>query len=221
MAESKSKKRIRFPMCGAPRGGADVEEVRKANARMPKGMVGLNPYRFSTIEISEQTMYVLSVFALRYSMGGGTIGTSGAIGDVISDVGFSDLAYRIAGVIVPEYESYCERFEHKPKHDSEWWRGYLWLKALRDNDFYLVKSEGNGERRETLCFNCDGEWHDAVFFVQNQSVRCHAAPEYIKSVERCDWRKFVEERRGEAERKAAKESEARLKAKRRKGVAAK
>ena len=84
-----------------------------------------------------------------------------------------------------------------------------------------MKSEGNGERRETLCFNCDGEWHDAVFFVQNQTVRCHADPEYIKSVERCDWRKFVEERREEAERTAAKEAEARRNAKRRKGGAAK
>ena len=166
-------------------------------------------------------MYTLSVFALRQSMGGGTVGTSGAIGDVISAVGFSDLGERIARVIVPEYESYCERFEKNPKHDSCWWRGYLWLKALRDNDFHLVKSEGNGERRETLCFKCDGEWHDAVFFVQNQSVRCDAAPEYIKSVERYDWRKLVEERRSVAEREAEKEAEARLKAKRRKGGAAK
>lgn len=204
----RGRMRTRNPLRGAPRGGADIAKVREANAKAPKGTIGLNPFRFSTITISENDYYSLAVFALRYSMGGGTIGREGIIGDVIHAVGFSELAERIAVVFCADYEDYIKQ---NPKarcntdEFSTWRRGYHWFKAMRDDSFALVRMEGKdstGEHitQDALCFKCDGSWHEAVVFMQNSSPRCVVDDAVVKEVvEKYGWRRFVREREEQME----------------------
>lgn len=188
------------PWLGAPRSGADKAKIRAANARMCKatGQVGLNPYRFSKITITENDYYSLAIFALRYAMGGGTIGQSAVIGEVISAVGFSDLGERIATVICRDYEDYVRLHKDgdESKVDETWRRCYRWLKALRDDAFTLVHAKGkvNGKTisEDIVAFAYDGKWMDAKFFVSNQLVTSYVNPDFVASVETFHWKYLLE-----------------------------
>ena len=189
------------PWLGATRSGADKAKIRAANARMAKHhLVGLNPYRFSTTTISENDYYSLAIFALRYAMGGGTIGQSAVIGEVISAVGFSNLGERIASVIVPEYEDYVRRFNEgdESKVSERWRRCYRWLKALRDDAFTLVHVEwttadGKPFLEDIVAFTVDGKWVDAKYFVTNQIADIYINPSSVFSTEPFHWKDLLEE----------------------------
>lgn len=190
------------PWLGAPRSGADKAKIRAANARMAKHhLVGLNPYRFSKITISENDYYSLAIFALRYAMGGGTIGQSAVIGEVISAVGFSELGERIASVIVPEYEDYVRIWKDgdESKVDEVWRLSYRWLKALRDDAFTLVHTKGkvNGKTfsEDIVAFDTGDSWRDAKFFVSNQiaSRNITINSDLVISVEPFHWKDLLEE----------------------------
>lgn len=188
------------PWLGAPRSGADKAKIRADNARMYRatGQIGLNPYRFSKITISENDYYTLAIFALRYAMGGGTIGQSAVIGEVISAVGFSELGERIATVICPDYEDYVRL--HKDGDESKvnetWRRSYRWLRALRDDAFMLVHAKGkvNGKTisEDLVAFDVDGKWFDAKFFVSNQLATRYVNPDLVASVEPFHWKDLLE-----------------------------
>lgn len=189
------------PWLGAPRSGVDKAKIRAANARMCKatGQVGLNPYRFSKITISENDFFTLAIFALRYAMGGGTIGQSAVIGEVISAVGFSDLGKRIATVICPDYEDYVRLHQDgdESKVDETWRRCYRWLKALRDDAFTLVHAKGKVDGKtiseDLVAFDVDGKWFDAKFFVSNQLATRYVNPDLVASVEPFHWKDLLEE----------------------------
>ena len=190
------------PWLGAPRSGVDKSKIRAVNARMAKatGQVGLNPYRFSKITISENDYYTLAGFALRYAMGGGTIGTSAVIGEVISAAGFSELGKRIGTVICRDYEDYVRlhRDGDESKVDTVWRRSYRWLKALRDDSFMLVHARGKDESgkdiaEDVVAFDVDGLWFDAKFFVTNQIAARYVAPKYVSSIEPFHWKDLLVE----------------------------
>lgn len=188
------------PWLGAPRSGADKAKIRAANARMAKQhMVGLNPYRFSKITISENDYYTLAIFALRYAMGGGTIGQSAVIGEVISAVGFSELGERIATVICSDYEDYVRLHLNgdESKVDEVWRRSYRWLKALRDDAFMLVHAKGKVDGKtiseDIVAFDVDGKWFDAKFFVSNQLATRYVNSDLITSTEPFHWKDLLVE----------------------------
>lgn len=187
------------PWLGAPRSGADKAKIRAANARMAKHhLVGLNPYRFSKITITENDYYSLAIYALRYAMGGGTIGQSAVIGEVISAVGFSDLGERIATVICSDYEDYVRLHLNgdESKVNEVWRRSYRWLKALRDDVFMLVHAKGkvNGKTisEDVVAFAYDGKWMDAKFFVSNQIAARYVNPAFVVSQEKFHWKDLLE-----------------------------
>lgn len=190
------------PWLGAPRSGADKAKIRADNARMYRatGQIGLNPYRFSKITISENDYYTLAIFALRYAMGGGTIGQSAVIGEVISAVGFSELGERIASVIVPDYESYVRLHldGDESKVDERWRLSYRWLKALRDDAFTLVHTKGKVNGRtfseDIVAFDMGDSWRDAKFFVSNQiaSRNITINSDLITSTEPFHWKDLLD-----------------------------
>lgn len=163
--------------------------------------LGFHPHNFTQITMSENNFYEISIMALRYAMGGGTIATEGVIGDIIRIAGFSDVASRIAHCICPDFEKYLEdrvRIWRDPKPVSQTWtQCYDWLKAIRDDTFRLLHCEGkvNGKKlvEDHLCFKSGGRWIDAVEFRRNQSAVAYIGPEYIQGNKDVSWRIYLSE----------------------------
>ena len=176
----------------------EVEARKKLGINAP---LGLHPHNFTQISLSEAEFYEISIMALRYAMGGGTIATEGVIGDIIRIAGFSDLSVRIATCICPNFEQYLEdrvRIYHSTTPVSKTWtQCYDWLKAIRDDTFRLLYCEGkvNGKKlvEDHLCFKSGGRWIDAVEFRRNQSAVAYIGPEYIQGDKDVSWRIYLAE----------------------------
>lgn len=136
------------------------------------------------ITLDESTFYSLAVFALRYSMGGGTIQRECIIGDVISTARLKPVADRLANCLTMDWESYTKDVERKlySKPSENWERCIAWFRAIQDKSFcrlYLSDRKDKKIVEEAVAFKWNDKWIAAKPFLDNQTAIAYIPEEYI------------------------------------------
>ena len=137
-----------------------------------------------SITLDESTFYSLAVFALRYSMGGGTIQRECIIGDVISTARLKPVAERLANCLTMDWESYTKDVERKlySKPSENWERCIAWFRAIQEHSFYrlyISNLKNNKVVLECVAFKWNKRWISAKHFLDNQTAIAYIPEEYI------------------------------------------
>jgi len=137
-----------------------------------------------SIILDESTFYSLAVFALRYSMGGGTIQRECIIGDVISTARLKPVAERLANCLTMDWETYTKDVERKlySEPSENWERCIAWFRAIQDKSFFRLYLSNRKDKKiveEDVAFKWNDKWIAAKQFLDNQTAIAYIQEEYI------------------------------------------